>query len=721
MMCVVRRILSLLSGLVVLVLAGLALAGGVAVAEPPARSADRVTDRAGVLDATGRARVTDALNRLHTDTGYDLFVVYVRTFDGQTGQEWADESARLSQLGSEDVLLAVAVDDRAYGMSVADGFPVAEPTLDRVRSREVEPRLSAGDWAGAAVAAAEGLGGKGGGSDGWLPVGALVGGVGVFAGGAYLVSRRRRRAGAADPTAKPDPASEPEPAGPGAAPAADPFPGVSTDDLAGRAGKALIDVDDAVRTSEQELTAARAHFGDEAVACFVAALDRSRAEMMAAFEINQQLDDDADAQAADRSGARGTAQHGLDEVTRRGMWAEVLRLAGSADARLDSEVEEFDRLRGLEADAPGYVEGLARRQAAVSGRLPAAEADWVAAGGRFAATALEPVADNLGHARALLAEAGTEIAEARGEVAGAAPAHAVVSGRAAEDALTEAETLLDGIGRRVAELDEAARRVPSARAEVAQDLAEARALPEVDAGAVARADAALASADDAVHATPPDPMAALRLLDEAGAALDAAIAEARAAGDRARRAAAALEQALLTAGASVSAAEDFVATRRGAIGAAARTRLAEARRHLAAAGGGVGPAAGGGAGPVAGGGTGPDGSGGTTELEARLESARQAQGYADEALRLAREDVSGWSGQSGFGGGGTRGGSGGGIAAELGGMVLGGILSGAMREAGRGGGYGGGFGGGPGAGSGGVPGSFGGSATRGRRGGGGRF
>jgi hypothetical protein len=171
----------------------------------------------------------------------------------------------------------------------------------------------------------------------------------------------------------------------------------------------------------------------------------------------------------------------------------------------------------------------------------------------------------------------------------------------------------------------------------------------------------------------------------------------------------------------VSAAEDFVATRRGAIGAAARTRLAEARRHLAAAGGGVGPAAGGGAGPVAGGGTGPDGSGGTTELEARLESARQAQGYADEALRLAREDVSGWSGQSGFGGGGTRGGSGGGIAAELGGMVLGGILSGAMREAGRGGGYGGGFGGGPGAGSGGVPGSFGGSATRGRRGGGGRF
>jgi hypothetical protein len=669
MMCGVRRTFLLLSGLFLLVLLGLP---GTAAADTPFRLADRVTDRAGVLDPAGRARVTDAVNRLRADTGYDLFVVYVRGFDGRDGQKWADAAAEASQLGAEDVLLAVAVDDRTYGLSVADGFPGDDAAVARVRTRDVEPRLAANDWAGAAVAAADGLGGRGtggGGSDGWVPTGLLVGGAAAVAGGAYLVARRRRRTGTPEPKAGPDPA--------------DAHPGVSTDDLAGRAGAALIAVDDAVRNSEQELAAARAHFGDEAVAGFAAALEASRTEMLAAFEINQRLDESEE--------PGGTP---LDEPTRRGRFAEILRLAGSADQRLDDQVEAFDRLRGLEADAAGYVEGLARRLDTVTGRLPVADKEWASARTRFAAPALEPVAGNLEHARALVAEAGTEVAEARGELG--TPAHAVVSGRAAEDALTEAETLLDGIGRRVVELDEATGKLPAARAEVTQDLAEAGALPEVDDAAVARAEAALTSADDAARATPPDPMAALRLLDEANAALDAAIAAARAAGERTRRAAAALEQALLTARASVAAAEDFVATRRGAVGAGARTRLAEAVRLLEAA------------------------SGPGADPEAAVESARQAQRCADDALRLARDDVSGWSGQAGPGGG---------LAGELGGMVLGGILSGAIREAGyRGGGYGGGSGGGFGGGSGGfggsgggIPGSFGGSATRGRRGGGGRF
>lgn len=694
MMCGVRRILTLLSGLPLIVLIALALPG-TAAAETPFRLADRVTDRAGVLDPAGRARVTDAVTRLRADTGYDLFVVYVRTFDGRDGQEWADEAAKASQLGAEDVVLAVATDDRTYGLSVADGFPVDESTVDRVRTRDVEPKLAANDWAGAAVAAAQGLGG-GGGSDGWVPTGLLVGGAAAVAGGAYLVSRRRRRrAGSQE---KPDETQT-----------ADPYPGVSTDDLAGRAGVALIAVDDAVRNSEQELAAARAHFGDEAVAGFDAALEASRTEMLAAFEINQRLDESEEA-------GRPTGSTTLDEPTRRGMCAEILRLAESADTRLDDQVEAFDRLRGLEADAAGYVEGLARRLDTVGGRLPAAEAVWTAASGRFAVPALEPVAGHLEHARTLLAEAGTEVAEARTELG--TPAHAVVSGRAAEDALTEAETLLDGIGRRVAELDEATTKLPAARAEVAQDLAEARALAGAGAGvgsdtaaAVARAEAALASADDAARAIPPDPMAALRLLDEAGGALDAAIAAARAAGERARRAATALEQALLTARASVAAAEDFVATRRGAVGSAARTRLAEARRLLTAASGAVDGAAGGGVGAAGASAAGAS----AADPEAALESARQAQGYADEALRLAQADVSGWSGPGGTSGFGWSGS--GGIAGELGGMVLGGILSGAIREAGyRGGGFGGGgFGGG------GIPGSFGGSASRGRRGGGGRF
>ena len=304
------------------------------------------------------------------------------------------------------------------------------------------------------------------------------------------------------------------------------------------------------------------------------------------------------------------------------------------------------------------------------------------------------MADNLEHARRLLTVAGTELADARADLAGKGAATAVVSGRAAEDSITQAETMLDAIGRLETELTDAAARIPGVRAELTQDLAEARTVGEPVAGLVARAEAALAAADQAAAGPRPDPLGSLRLLDEAGTALDQGLEQARADQDKARKAAAALEQALLTARSAVAAAEDFITTRRGAIGTEARTRLTEAQRHLQLAGG--------------------------DDPVAALREAQQADALAQQALRLARSDVDRWQGSGGPGTGG------GGV--DLGSLVLGGILSGAFggeyrRGGGYGGGYsrGGGWGGGFGGGGGRSPGSFGGSSTRGRRGGGGRF
>ncbi|MDN5920406.1 MAG: hypothetical protein L0I76_35790, partial [Pseudonocardia sp.] len=185
--------------------------------------------------------------------------------------------------------------------------------------------------------------------------------------------------------------------------------------------------------------------------------------------------------------------------------------------------------------------------------------------------------------------------------------------------------------------------------------------------------------------SPPGPLAALRLVDDADTALDQGLVQARDAQERTRRITATLEQTLLTARSAVGAADDFIATRRGAVGTEARTRLAEAKRHLQQAEAGGDPSA-------------------------ALAEAQAADTMARTALQLARSDVSHWSGPSsggyGGGGGGAR------IGMEVGSLVLGGILSGALR--GGGGGFGGGFGGGGGR----SPGSFGGSAARGRRGGG---
>jgi len=780
-MVAVSRIVRLL-GPICAVVAFLFLAGaGVAAADAPFRLADRITDRAGVLDPAGKAHVQQAVDQLRAEKGYDLFVVYVRSFDGLQTDAWADRTAQLSQLGRTDVLLAVATQDRAYHVSYAQSFPLSQQTTDAIADKDVEPRLAADDWAGAAVALADALraGGASSSGGGGVGVGGLVvAGVAVLGVGGYLLVRRRRRKGG-----KEAPAEAP-------APESGEFADVSTDDLNYRGSQALLDVDDAVRRSEQELSAARAHFGDAAVADFTAALEAARGEMLRGFTLRQQLDDDIPE----------------DEPTKRRMLAEIIAVCRSADERLDAQVAAFDKLRNLEATAPDYLAGLATRLDAMNARLPEAEAAWAQLQKQYAPGSWEPAAGNLDQARSLLTGAAAELAAARDdlaaaqlpsgagaptaplptgaaassvpvpteapttplptgaaassvpvpteaptaplpsgagaptaplpgdgtaptEVPGSSPAvpgsntaqagrsgagdggaavggrggrsAAVVAGRAAEAAITQAGVLLDGLGRLGADLATAGERITAARAETEQDIAEARALlAEGDsgelAGLVARAEAALASATAAQNATPPDPMAALRLIDEADGALDRGLVTARDAQAAARRAAAARDQALLTARPAVAAAEDFIGSRRGAIGTEARTRLAEAQRHLAQA-----QAAG-------------------VDPTAALADAHAADTLARQALDMARSDVSRWSGGAGPGGAAGMGG----LAGELGGLVLGGILAGGFSGGrggygggyGRGGGYGGGFGGGSSGGFGGSRGS-----DEGRRGGGGRF
>ncbi|MEY2229241.1 TPM domain-containing protein, partial [Streptomyces sp. BF23-30] len=149
-----------------------------------------------------------------------------------------------------------------------------------------------------------------------------------------------------------------------------------------------------------------------------------------------------------------------------------------------------------------------------------------------------------------------------------------------------------------------------------------------------------------------------------------------------------LDQAMLAARSAIGAATDYITTTRGAVGSQARTRLAEAGRHLERA--------------VS-----------LTEADpaGALAEAQRADALAREAQQLAEQDVRAY--QDPYAGRRHGGGQGG---AVLGGIILGEILRGGRGGGGFGGG-GGGFGGGGGSG----PGSFGGGGTRGRMGGGGRF
>ncbi|WP_052030302.1 TPM domain-containing protein [Streptomyces sp. PCS3-D2] len=681
--------------------AGLLALGGWGVAQAPAVRAEdpvalerqgQTTDRVGAL-GDRKPAVTAALDELYADRRIQLFVVYVRDFSGRSAQSWADATAQRNGLGRDDVLLAVATGDRqyAYSADVDSGF--TERQLAEVARTAIEPALRQNDWAGAAIGAANGydavLGGQpvpaptitpgppdpGGGAGGSgagdyvLPV-VAVGAAGAL--GVYAYTRRRRKDAAAGGRG-----TTTGPGWPEGAPDRLPLP-----ELDGRAKSLLVETDDAVRTSTEELGFATAQFGEEAAAPFTAAVEYAKGELTHAFRLRQQLDD----------------AYPEDDATRRRMLDEILARCTEANRRLDAQAADFDRLRDLEKNAPRALAAVEERYLELTGRTTTAEATLTALTRRYADSASAPVASNPEQARDRLLFAATNLGLAHAAVDAGENGTAAVHVRSAEGAVGQAATLMDAVERRAQELAEAAGKLPGALTETETDLADARGLltgtaegtPTADLrGRIGRAEAVVADVRQEQAAGRYDPIDALRRVEEADEALDEALAGARERESGRRRAAALLDQAMLAARSAIGAATDYLTTSRGAVGSQARTRLAEAGRHLERA----------------------------AALEAgdpseALAEARQADALARQAQRLAEQDVQAYRDPYA----GRRGGG-------QGGAVLGGIILGEILRGGRGGGGFGGFGGGGGGsgGFGGGPGSFGGGGTRGRMGGGGRF
>ncbi|MFD8799477.1 TPM domain-containing protein [Streptomyces atroolivaceus] len=677
----------------------IALAGGpgVRAEDPLTLSRDgQVTDRVGAL-GDREPQVEAALDRLFEERQVQLFVAYVRDFSGRDARTWTDETANRNGLGQEDVLLAVATHDRQYAYSADQGSRLTDAQLQDVANTAIEPALRQNDWAGAAVGAADGyaavLAGDpvpapavtpgaadpGGGSDSGasagliVPVAVLVVALAVAA---FAFTRRRRRTRTR---------TTPAAGGWGGAAGAAAEPPVPLPELDARAKADLVDTDDAVRTSEEELGFATAQFGEEAAAPFAEAVQHSKAGLTAAFRLRQQVDDAVPE----------------DDATRRRMLDEIISRCADANGRLDAMSEDFDRLRALEQTAPEAVATAETTLRDLVARVSASETALGAMRDRYAESASAPAAEDIEQAKDRLDFTTSTLDQARQAVDSGDNSRAAVYVRAAEGAIRQVSTLVDAVGRRAGELSEAAEKLPGALTETETDLADARGLldgtpegvPTADLrGRVARAEAVVGDVRGELASGPYDPVDALRRVEEADAALDEALAGAREQEHGGRRARSLLDQAMLTARAAIGAAADFVATNRGAVGSQARTRLAEAQRRWERAG-------------ELSAGNDPQGA---------LAEARQADALAAQARSLAEQDVRGYRDRNGFGGPRGGGGTGG---AVLGGIILGGLLGGG--RGGMGGGYGGGFG--PSGGFGGGPGSFGGGGTRGRRGGGGRF
>src|SRR5690606_768862 len=137
--------------------------GGSAIATPPVTlSSGYVTDEAGVLDSSELSAANARLSDLAADDGGDLYVVFVDEFtDPSSSTAWADETAVDNGLGSDQYLIAVAVDAGQYAISADDAGPLDDAQIDRVLEA-MEAGLGASDWDGAVIAAADAFPGQSG-------------------------------------------------------------------------------------------------------------------------------------------------------------------------------------------------------------------------------------------------------------------------------------------------------------------------------------------------------------------------------------------------------------------------------------------------------------------------------------------------------------------------------------------------------------------------------
>jgi hypothetical protein len=668
-----RRVLTGVLLAVALGAGPLALAGPASAQDPVSLGQSHVDDVAGVLTDSQADAVSAAAAKLAADHQIDLFVVYVDRFSNPSdAADWANETAAQNNLGKNDYLLAVATDGRAYYLSGDDDGPVSADQLDSIEQNDIEPQLRAGHWSEAGIAAAQGLGdavGGGGGGFFWFFLIAVVA-IGLIV--LLVVRRRRKTAGGAVGGAAGQPQSE--------------LQALPIDDLRRRAGSALVQTDDAIRTSEDELGFATAQYGADSVVPFQSALDQAKGQLRDAFTLKQRLDD---------------AEPDTDEQIRE--WnIRIVELCAAAEHALDAQADAFDELRALEKRIPEASAGVSAAAREVTARVERTRATSSALAQRYTDASLAMVQDNVDQANQRLAFAGTALAAAKDKAAAGDTSAAAVGVRAAEESVDQAALLLDAVDRIAADLAKTQQSIDTVLPELASDLAEARAIAASGdpggtiAGVVAGTEQTVADVRAKLAAGPINPLEIAQRLEAANRSIDTVLQGVRDARLQAQRAQSSLQQTLQSARARVSACEDFITARRGAVGPEARTRLAEAGRLVVQA---EQTAA---ADPVA-----------------ALGLAQRAESLADEATRSAQRDVGGFQPEQGglddlFGGGSW--GRGGGSGAM--GAILGGILIGSVLNGGRGGGFGDGGGRGGGRGGGFSPGSFGGGGTRTRRGGG---
>lgn len=360
-----------------------------------------------------------------------------------------------------------------------------------------------------------------------------VGGAGVLAGYGYVRRTRRARTRTTPGVVSAQPPVTPLPV------------------LERQAGAALVQADDCVRTSQEELAFAEARFGAVAVEPFVRALREAERELSAAFAIRLRYD-------------RGVPE---EETARRQALAGIVGRCAEAGRRLDTEAPAFDQLRALEREMNETLGVTEARFRELTGRTGGVDDTLAELDARYPAPASATVTGYVEQAKDRLVFATTHLNQCRQAADLGHTDKAIRDLRAAEGAVSQAGVFLNDVDRLANSLAAAAELVPAALTGAEAEIARATTEPATGQlrTRLAHADAVLAAVREELTGDGPyDPLDALRRIVQALLPLDAGR-------DGVLGAA-----ALLVGRSDVGSADGFLATHRGAVGAEARTLLAEA-------------------------------------------------------------------------------------------------------------------------------------------------
>ncbi|MFN8519303.1 MAG: hypothetical protein U0667_07925 [Chloroflexota bacterium] len=579
---------------------GVIAASALALVPMGAAVAQGVTLTGGITDpgnALGgcRQQVLDAQGDLYDATGSNVFVLLVPgngdDLDAVTDGTWESNAS----ITAKDILFVASTGEPharlQQGGDVDD--KVTQNEQDTITEALRGPAL-AGDWCGATLAVISGYqtqlgggGGGGGGIPGWL---ILLVVVLVVAGIALFLWNRR---------------------------SASPKERALQEDMGKQASSLLLQTDDLLRSTEQEVGFAEAQFGEGQAAPYRKALDDAKGLLREAFTLSQQLDDDTPETPEQR---REMLQGVIDKCTQ-------------AQQLVADQASRVKDLRDLVKNVDQVLPQTTQLVQAQTARIEGAQSTVAALSQRYQAENVQAVKGNPEAAQQKLAGATAALAAGQGSLAANDRDTAVSKVQEAETAIAEAKALLDAVDQTKTDLAKGETDLEASIAAVDQDIAQARSAiaggKAVErSGEVERATTLLAKARQLAAATPIDLVAATRAATEANTAIDAVLAGIQEVDAAAQRNAATAQAAIANAAASVSQAQGLLnAYGATAAGRRASTRVAEASQYLSRAQSLV-----------------------ATDPATAAQAAQTADALADEAI--AEMQASGVGGQMQWGGGG---------------------------------------------------------------------